>query len=263
MSLLLEGRCVVKRQALLYRVLLILLALIILGAMNWWYTASIDSYLETDFSNFWLAGHMLAAGQNPFSISQWRLALTATGAYPFNDRFQYPPWSAALLVPVGILPFHLAITLFLVLSEVSLIGIFWLGTRLVPWRMHPRVSLYLFAPLPLLFRPVLITLIIGQVALVWLCTALLSLWLIGKRRDFWGGMLLAALLFKPQLAIFPVLAVAGWACWERRWAIVRGLGAGVATLLALSAPLLVVSWSGWAQEILSEKTQDVQICPTV
>lgn len=82
---------VLKKRTLCYQVILIILALIMLGPLSWWYTAAIDSYRETDFSNFWLAGHMIAAGQNPFSTSAWKLALATTGAYPFNTRFQYPP----------------------------------------------------------------------------------------------------------------------------------------------------------------------------
>jgi hypothetical protein len=253
----------VRKRACCVQVLLIALALSIMGALNWWYTATVNSYLETDFSNFWLAGHMVAAGQNPFSTSAWRLALAATGAFPFNTRFQYPPWSAVMLTPLGVLPFHLAITLFLVLAETSLIGIFWLGKRLVEWHTYPRASLYLFALITLLFRPVLITFILGQTALLWLLAVLVSIWLIRNQRDFWGGMLLALLLFKPQLAIFPMLAVCGWACWTRRWAIVYGAAGGVGALLLLSAPLLVLSWSDWIQEIIGEKAQDVQVCPTI
>ncbi len=245
------------------QILLIPLALSLMGTLNWWYTATVDSYLETDFSNFWLAGHMVAAGQNPFSPSAWKLALATTGAYPFNSRFQYPPWSAVMLTPLGVLPFHVAITLFLVLAEASLIGIFGLGKRLVEWHAHPRASLSLFALITLLFRPVLITFIIGQTALLWLLALLLSLWLIRNQRDFWGGLLLPLLLFKPQLAVFPMLAVCGWACWTQRWAIVRGVALGIGVLLLLSTPLLVLSWSGWIQEIVGEKAQDVQVCPTI
>lgn len=168
-----------------------------------------------------------------------------------------------MLAPLGVLPFHVAITLFLVLAELSIIGIFWLGKRLAPWGQHPRVSLYLFALVTLLFRPVLITFIIGQTALLCLLVALLSIWLISKQRDFWGGMLLMSLLFKPQLAIFPLLAVGFWACWAKRWAILRGVAAGAGALLLLSAPLPAVSWSDWVQEIVGEKAQDIQVCPTV
>src|SRR5664280_1345966 len=78
-----------------------------------------------DFSNFWLAGHLVTQGKSPYDPAQW------IAEYPpyeldivLNPSFVYPLPLALLLAPLGWLTFHTAyiiwVTLLLLMIATSL-----------------------------------------------------------------------------------------------------------------------------------------------
>ena len=134
-----------------------------------------------DFSNFWLAGHLVTQGKSPYDAAQWN------AEYPpyeldivLNPSFVYPLPLALLLTPLGWLSFHTAyfiwVTLLLLMIAISL-------AMLLAIASNPP-SKTIFIPLLVgivFFRPTTLTLIQGQMSglVLFLLTSMAFLW--GKK----------------------------------------------------------------------------------
>ncbi len=231
---------------------------------NWLNVVSSEDYRQRDLAIFWLNGHALLNGQNPYIRPEWFAATKATNVVFHNPIFLYPPWTAIVLLPLGAMPIGLAALFLLVSSEVCFAGAFWLGRQLLEWQAPALTWLYLLIALAVLSRPLSVLIHNGQLALWLLFPATLAGWWLVKsnNQDFWAGLLVALLLIKPQLAICPALALGVWVVWERRWRVLVGAVTGACGLVMLSLPLGWGSWQGWL-EYMGEKTEAVQTCPTI
>lgn len=94
----------------------------------------------SDFLSFWQAGRTVLHGQSPYPLLG---ALPAVADRLTFEPFVYPPPAAYWMVPLAILPFALAKTIFLVLNLGSIVvALRLLGVR--DWRCHAAV----FASVP-------------------------------------------------------------------------------------------------------------------
>jgi len=178
---------------------------------------------STDFYNFWLAGHLVTEGQNPYSSAQW-----VSGYPPYllditlNPAFLYPLPLALLFAPLGWMSFRAAYITWVTLIQLMIV--ISMGILLL-FRPNPRAKLA-FLPLLfgiILFRPTILTLTQGQLSAVFLCilTLLALLWDRGKW--FWGGLLLGMLMLKPNLGSMIIALLVTWLVLHRHWKALAGI----------------------------------------
>jgi len=158
--------------------------------------------LGTDFLAFWSAARLALAGTPEAAWNLARLAATERAAMPVDpgaSSFLYPPPFLLVCLPFGSIPYFIALPLWLTLTGVSYFAVIrrWLPA-------HCGAILTIAA-----FPAVMTNLGHGQNG--FLTAALLGsgLWLL-DRRPLVAGLLLGALIIKPQIALaVPVLLVAG------------------------------------------------------
>lgn len=182
--------------------------------------------LGGDFLVFWSAAQLVLQGDplaayNVAVLHQVELATvplvaTTQGVLPWF----YPPTFMPLVVPFGLLPYWLAVPVFLGVSAGSFL---WVASRIVPWR-EAWLPCAAFPGIAVVFST-------GQNALLLAACGGLALTLL-RARPVAAGMLLALLSVKPHLALmFPVALFCA-----RAW---RALIAMVATSLGLAVLALV------------------------
>ena len=186
-----------------------------------------------DFIAYWAAGRLNGQGENPYSWDAL-LDLQQPLGWPedYPNMMYYPPWTLALVMPFGALPFATARLIWLFLNLAAVV----LSADLL-WRYYGGAARYRLGAwlLALSFVPTLITLRMGQIG------PLLLLGIVGflcLERLGWGWLAGAMLLLpavKPQLVYLFGLAVLVWAIDRRRWTVLAGCV--LATLAAVAIAL--------------------------
>ncbi len=232
-----------SRQQLMLVVVIALAINQIRVAMEGWGSFVLRHPGFADFGNYYLYARVglhqgwsrlydLAAQQH-----EW-LRLGGPDVIPWFPII-YPPPLAWLVVPFTLLPMPLAFACWTAL----LFGLVLLTCRLVALG-HTRLDRWTAVVAVLAVYPVLFALLLGQVLIVELAAVAGAWWLITRGREIPAGLLLTALVFKPQMAILlpVVLLVIG------RWRAVAVWFAGSA-LIALIA-VLTTGLSGLHQYTL-------------
>lgn len=138
----------------------------------------------------------------------------------------YPPPLAWLVVPFTLLPMPVAFACWTAI----LLGLILLTCRLVaPGRT--RMARWMVIAAVLAVYPVLFALLLGQVLIVELAAVAGAWWLIGRGREIPAGILLIALIFKPQIAILLPLVLLVIGRW--RTVAVWCAGSALVALIAL------------------------------
>lgn len=143
----------------------------------------------------------------------------------------YPPPLGWLVAPFALLPFGLALTLWTLGLVIAL---------LVTWRLCMPARLWTeraaHLAIALALPPVAFGLLLGQVVVLVAAAVACAWWLIRRERPFTGGLVLALIALKPQLAfLVPLALLAGG---RRR--VFAGWLTGSAAILALSLMTLGV-----------------------
>ncbi len=180
----------------------------------------VRSWTGRDFACFWSVSTLALHGEAAAAYDMARLhavEVALVGAEIKTPAWVYPPPALLLVTPIALLPYAVALALWLL---APLIGLALLLRRLAPHPLTPWL-------LPL-FTGVSLCLGIGQNAV--LLTLLLGagLLLLLERRALLAGCCLGLLACKPQLALLvgPALLVAGH---------YRALAAMAATVVTLAA----------------------------
>lgn len=136
----------------------------------------------------------------------------------------YPPPLAWIVVPFTVLPLPLAYACWSALL---------IACVLLTWRLvapaHPRLGRWSALAGLLAIGSVPYALLLGQILIVELAAVAVAWWLLSKERDLLAGVVLIALVFKPQIAILvpPGLLIIGrWkaaAAWLAGTSVVGGL----------------------------------------
>jgi hypothetical protein len=193
----------------------------------------------TDFSIFYAAARVLAAGGNPYD---WQMLRHVVATVPVPG-YMYPLWGLAIVAPFAWLPLPVAAGIRLMLNLAALLIALRLLTRLAGFPGRSYLLPLLFG-LTCLSIPGIFVLIQGQIATILLALVVGALVLAREGRGDWAGVLLACALVKPQLTWLPVLvvlAVAGRQGVGRR--ALLGLGGTLAACGALSF-VLRPQWLG-------------------
>jgi hypothetical protein len=181
-----------------------------------------------DFGNYYLYARVgLHQGWNHLYDTaaqqhEW-VGLGGAAVVPWFPIIYLPPL-AWVAVPFTFLPLPLAFAIWSAL----LVGCVLLTWRLVAPR-HPAVARWTALGAMLAIVPVPYALLLGQVLIMELAAVAVAWWLLAKERDVLAGVLLIALVFKPQIAILlplVLLAIGRWkaaAAWLAGTSVVAAL----------------------------------------
>ncbi len=182
-----------------------------------------DDLVNSDFFTFWLGGRLVVAGADPYAEAQWLAGHQQYGSSWFeNPIYPYPLPLAILLIPLGLLPVDTAGTIWIWLSEISMllaVGLLMVIER-IPFRLP--YLLPIVAGL-ILWRPVEITLLNGQLGAWLLLLVVIAVVLWTRERWFSGGAVIALVALKPTIGL-PLIGLIGiWLIARRAWRAVLGM----------------------------------------
>jgi alpha-1,2-mannosyltransferase len=166
-----------------------------------------------DFIEFYAAGRIVASGAierlYDFTLQeQVEHAVTAPAQWSGFHSFIYPPFLAFLFVPWAALPYPAAYLLWVALGVICLGAALRCGGGVVSAEL----------PWALAFVPVWAAVSYGQNSLLSLAIFAATYALLTRGREFAAGLVLGALLYKPQLLAVPLLLL----LLERRWHVIAG-----------------------------------------
>ncbi len=195
--------------------------------------ASHEDYRDSNFSKFWIAGHMVLRGLNPYDPAQWYREHVQLGATWIPDRiFLYPLPQAFFLAPLGLLSASQAFLVWSFLSQLTIAAACFLLLRSTASARKKR----LFVPAVLFllfFGPVYLSLQLGSIGSIALAVLVGAILLLDRGKTFLAGLLLSLLILKPSQALPILLLIGCWFLFERNWkAIVGMLVGGVALLIS-------------------------------
>ncbi len=202
---------------------------------------------DSNFAKFWIAGHMILQGQNPYDHDQWHAAQVQLGATWIPDWiFLYPLPQAYFLVPLALLPAAPAFIVWSLVSQVILAAscFLLLGAARVKSRLVLLMCLVLFM---LFFGPTYLTLQVGSIGAIALGVVVAAILLLERRRYFLAGLLLSLLILKPSQALSILFLIGLWFLLRRNTQAILGMLAGGVILLVsgfLYDPL-------WVQKFLA------------
>ena len=212
----------------------ILLTVILLAVI--FYFKAVQNYTHQDYTNsnfffFWLSGHMMWTGQNPYDQTQWLAGHDAFGViWRPNKIFPYPLPLAFLMAPLGLLSLGQAYFAWQIVSEIAMaLTVCWLIRH---WQAQAQRLLFLPLVIFLLFfGPIYLTLQIGSVGALALVTVLLAILLLEQDQSIWAGMVLSLTLLKPPQGLTLLILAGIWFLARRDWKAILGVILGGIVLL--------------------------------
>lgn len=210
-------------------------------------------YQGKDFHCFWVAGRIVAHGNDPYEAAVFRPAVLVVPPTPARalercgQRLSYPPWTGMAMAPFGALPLPAAATLWVSLVVLAaVLGVNWTwqlaGSGRIPWP--------LVAVLVIFNEPFFRTLTEGQFATFSLALTAGAALSLQSDRAVAGGIATAGLALKPHTAIGSTAALVGLALLRGRW---RFLGVAAAAGLALAGVTQLIR-PGWLVEFAGAAT---------
>ena len=226
-------------RRLLTLAVLVVVAVVLLGQVR---TLLADPTIwpPDDFIEYWVAAKLTLDGSNPYDAEQLLPLQRANGRDTDEAVMMWnPPWSLAVVLPLGLFPARQAQLLWL---AVNLAAVAFCGDRL--WRLSGGSAdrrwlgwLVAFAALPTAFA-----LQSGQIGPLLLLGAVLFLDCRRRGWDAAAGAATVLLAVKPHLAYLVWAAILGEAVTRNRWRTVLG---GAAAGLACSALPVVFAPHVW------------------
>ncbi|HEY9151648.1 MAG TPA: glycosyltransferase family 87 protein [Anaerolineales bacterium] len=223
-----------------------------------------QNYIHQDYTNsnfffFWLSGHMMWTGQNPYDQTQWLASHYAFGAtWIPNKIFPYPLPLAFFMVPIGWLSLGQAYIVWQIVSQIIIaLTVYWLLNH---WREDAQRILFLPLMIFLLFfGPVYLTLQIGSVGPLAVAVIVLAILLLERNQSFWAGAILSLTLLKPPQGLTILILIGIWFLARRAWKAIIGVGIGGIFLLIIGMlrdPLWVIKMRG-ASAVVLDRTLGV------
>lgn len=158
-----------------------------------------------DFVAFWAAARLALDGEPgaAYDLAGIDAVETEVAQHPVNTvPWHYPPTFLLVVLPLGLLPYPLALALWLVLPTLAMLILF-----------RRLAGSSLAVPLALIFPATAQCLISGQNGVGFTAVLLAAmLWL--ERRPVHAGFALSLFLCKPQLAVLLLPALLFGGCWR-------------------------------------------------
>jgi hypothetical protein len=203
---------------------------------------SVRDHPGHDYLAIHAAARLLASGEDPYDVGalfRVQQPLKATDPVLYGRigliPYYYPPWLALACVPLTALSFPVAKVVWVYLSYQALV-LAGQGLRELPGLPSQTTIV-----LGLLAVPACLAAHMGQTSALVLLLLVVAWRLIERGSDWWAGVALAWLTFKPQLTVVVVPAVLIWSGRRGRWGVTRGFAAMLG-LLCLGCALVVPSW---------------------
>jgi hypothetical protein len=152
-----------------------------------------------------------------------------------------PPELAWLVTPLSFLPYPLAAWIWTGLLAVAFVLVWSLAA---PGRSIVRLVHGLGAAVLL---PVFVGVLFGQVSLLVVAAVAVSWWLVSRGRPWLAGVVLSAIILKPQIAFLVPLAL-----------LLAGYGRVFVAWLAVSVPLAAVTLLATGTEVFHEMSRSLQ-----
>jgi hypothetical protein len=175
---------------------------------------SID-YHNNDFFTFWLAGHLVIKGGNPYSPTQW-----VAGHHEFgvtwipNQAYVYPLPLSLFFAPLGLLSLYKAYIIWVALSMMMILAALTLLLRTQAGFKRFIIPLTIGI---IFFRPTILTLVTGQISGWLLLLLAITAYLWEKGKWEWGGLLLPFLMLKPNLGAPLMILLGFWLLIQKRY----------------------------------------------
>lgn len=193
---------------------------------------------EPDFLAYWSAARLLVTGQNPYDPTSLRALVLETRPDRDVDRGEpfaswNPPWLLTVLLPLGLLPFDLAVRVW-IFCNIGLIGAASVLTcKLLAEPLDKRSMLFVLAA-SLWSGPTLMTILVGQTSSLVLVGLVLGAWCLHSRRDIVAGPAFLLATIKPHVTYLVLLLLLLWVVRHRRWQVFGGMiAAGVISMAVL------------------------------
>lgn len=209
--------------------------------------ASIQDAGEPDFIAYWSAARLLVERRNPYDPVALRAverAIRPAREDSYGTAFASwnPPWLLALLLPVALLPYGIAVPVWMTCSALLVI----LSTVLA-WRAIARSKdwhgIALASSFLLWSGPSLSMLVTGQVSGLILLGFVLGAWWLQRGRERLAGAALTLTTIKPHVSYLVLLLLLIWSVRQRRFRVLEGMVVTSLSLLAL-VTLLFPGWPG-------------------
>jgi hypothetical protein len=172
-----------------------------------------------DFVEYWAAGRLNVHGDNPYEPERIQQLEREAGRTSDGILMWNPPWTLALVMPLGLLDVRTAHLLWLALQFAVLA---WCADVL--WRLYggPAARRGVAWLLAFLFLPTLLSLTAGQIAPLVLLGAVLFLVCHRQGHDTLAGAATLLLAIKPHLSYLFWIALVLFCFRQRRWSMLGG-----------------------------------------
>jgi hypothetical protein len=183
---------------------------------------------QTDFFQFWAAGHIVSSGGNPYDMAMWLSVHEAYSARVMDPQFIYPLPLAILLAPIGWLNPTSAYMIWMQLSVCMIaMAMLCLSAR----AQHDIKMIFPLLVCGLFFHPALANLMMGHTGGLLLLAVAVSVHCWQRDRWWGGGLALSLLAIKPGLGL-PIMALVGvWIIARHNWSALAAICVGCSALL--------------------------------
>ena len=246
------------RRTYLSQYLVVILALILivgLGFLSHWAMQQVP--YEDQFVIPWAAGRSwLLEGVNPYDQQVIQLARSTLanaafqGQMPQAAEFTEPVLNLVFSLPLSLLPYEIARTIWVVLLLVSLAGMGFLMLKLSKWKTSlPEKALVVI--LLVTWLPGLQMALMGSATPIVLALLLFGIDALLSGKDTLAGFLLALTFGAVQITFLILLLLVLWVVFHRRWSILVAYFSGLGFLWIVSLIILPAWPSGWLGAILN------------
>lgn len=189
--------------------------------------ASVPGAGQHDFLRYWAATHLLVNGGNPYNGPELRALQKATQPGLMADEEEIveawnPPWLLLVLAPLGILPFNIAVPIWIFLNFAIITSVLMYSWYLAGGKNNPKLYLVVLGA-GILFGSTIMLILLGQISTLILLALLLGVLFIQKERDWLAGAILLITTIKPHVVYLVLLLILIWSIIHRRWKIIAGM----------------------------------------
>ena len=246
------------RRIYLSQYLVVALALILvvgLGFLGRWVMQQVP--YEDQFVIPWAAGRAwLLDGVNPYDpqvidLASATLANSAfQGQLPLVAEFTAPVLNLVFSLPLSLLPYEIARTVWVVLLIGCLGGMGFLMLKLSNWKTSLPEKVVVVVLLTT-WLPGLHLVLMGSSIPIVLALLLFGVYALLKGKDTLAGFLLALTFGSVQITFLILLLLIFWAVFHQRWSVLIAYFSGLGFLWVVSLILLPAWPSGWLSAILN------------
>jgi hypothetical protein len=213
--------------------------------LSTWVTISIGLaiisllWFGADFRGYYAAAQVLLAGGNPYDYHQVADVLLKVTGKMGNNPYYYPPWFAWFFVPLAIIPFQIARSIWMLFNFTAWnIGL-WQLSKTLNWPPQgwKRYSLFIIST----FSFAWITWRYEQAGILVFAILVAALLSASKQNWLRLGILLALLLIKPNITLIVVTGMSLWLIRQAQWRPVLAMTATLSALLIIST-LITPNW---------------------